>query len=92
MSEVAVDAVLRQAADFTRRIAETYEQDIAAGEVGINGSAVASEDPIVATREPTALMYGRVQSGKTAAMKSPRQPRTSKAAPKNNAARRYPNE
>jgi len=68
MSEVAVDAVLRQAADFTRRIAETYEQDIAAGEVGINGSAVASEDPIVATREPTALMYGRVQSGKTAAM------------------------
>jgi hypothetical protein len=68
MSEAAVDAVLLQAADFTRRIADTYEQDIAAGEIGINGSAVASENPIIATREPTALMYGRVQSGKTAAM------------------------
>jgi Z1 domain len=68
MNEAAVDVVLGQAADFTRRIAETYQQDIAAGEVGINGSAVASEDPIIAPREPTALMYGRVQSGKTAAM------------------------
>jgi len=68
MPEPAVDAVLRQAADFTQRVATAYEADIAAGEVGPDGSATASEEPIVAQRAPTVLMYGRVQSGKTAAM------------------------
>ena len=68
MSEPAVDAVLLQAADFTQRAVDAYEAQIAAGEVGPAGSATASESPIIAQRAPTALIYGRVQSGKTAAM------------------------
>jgi hypothetical protein len=68
MSAAAVDEVLRQAADFTERAVSTYEAEIASGEVGANGSAAASEQPILAQRAPTALIYGRVQSGKTAAM------------------------
>jgi hypothetical protein len=68
MSAAAVDAVLRQAADFTERAVNTYEAEVAIGEVGVIGSAAASEQPILAQRAPTALIYGRVQSGKTAAM------------------------
>jgi hypothetical protein len=68
MSEVAVDSILAQAARFTEAIADSYEAEIAAGEVGIGGTETASEEPILADRPPTSLLYGRVQSGKTAAM------------------------
>ncbi len=68
MNEAAVDAVLQQVVDFTERVVEAYSSQIAADEVGDGGSAVASEEPILGDRPPTALMYGRVQSGKTAAM------------------------
>jgi hypothetical protein len=68
MGEQAVDAILRQAVDFTQKIVDTYESQVASGEVGAHGSGNASVEPIVALRPPTALMYGRVQSGKTAAM------------------------
>jgi hypothetical protein len=64
----AVDAILTQAVGFAEQVVQTYETGIAAGEVGQEGSARASDAPIIAPRPPTALMYGRVQSGKTAAM------------------------
>jgi hypothetical protein len=68
MDEVAVDATLEQAANFSERLVDTYSTQVAAGEVGAGGSATASEEPILANRPPTALLYGRIQSGKTAAM------------------------
>jgi len=68
MAEAAVDAIIRQAEDFTERVVGTYESQVASGEVGAEGSGRASVEPIAGTRPPTALMYGRVQSGKTAAM------------------------
>lgn len=68
MSREAVDGALRQAARFTEQLVEVYATQVAADEVGPDGSARASDLPITANRPPTALMYGRVQSGKTAAM------------------------
>lgn len=68
MRQEAVDSALRQAIGFADRLVTIYSADIAAGEVGPTGSGRASEDPISADRPPTTLMYGRVQSGKTAAM------------------------
>jgi hypothetical protein len=68
MSEAAVDSALEQAERFADILVDLYEEQIAPGEVGSDGAARASEAHIAANRGPTALMYGRVQSGKTAAM------------------------
>jgi hypothetical protein len=68
MAAAAVDAALAQAVLFTERLTETYSLEIAVGEVGADGNGRASEEPILGRRPPTALLYGRVQSGKTAAM------------------------
>jgi hypothetical protein len=68
MPETAVNAALEQAGRFAEQLIETYSADVAAGEVGPGGTARASEEAILGARAPTALMYGRVQSGKTAAM------------------------
>lgn len=68
MCEEAVAAALEQAVGFSERLVEIYSQEVAHGEVGPTGSGHASEDPILGERAPTALLYGRVQSGKTAAM------------------------
>jgi hypothetical protein len=68
MPEAAVDAALQQAVDFSEKLIDTYSTEIAADEVGPDGTAIASEEPIIGARPPTVLMYGRVQSGKTAAM------------------------
>jgi hypothetical protein len=68
MSESAVDSILEQAGGFIEAIADLYESEIAAGEVGVDGSAQASDEPVLSGRAPTTLLYGRVQSGKTAAM------------------------
>ncbi|MCE9547916.1 MAG: hypothetical protein K8T25_20790 [Planctomycetia bacterium] len=68
MSQAAVDSILDQAGRFTENIADIYESEIAAGEVGADGTGQASEEPILGPRSPTSLLYGRVQSGKTAAM------------------------
>lgn len=63
----AADAVIEQAAAFLQKAADTYESAVAAGEVGRDGIGRASEEAPI--REcPTGLLYGRVQSGKTAAM------------------------
>jgi hypothetical protein len=68
MTEPAVAAALQQAVEFTEQLVATYTTEIAAGEVGLQATARASEEPILGTRPPTVLLYGRVQSGKTAAM------------------------
>jgi hypothetical protein len=68
MGPEAVDAVLRQASEFADSLVSTYESSVATGEVGVGGSARASEAPPIGPRAPSALLYGRVQSGKTAAM------------------------
>src|SRR5260370_4185877 len=68
MGPVAVDAVLSQASEFANRLVSTYELSVAGGEVGAGGSARASEAPPIGPRAPSALLYGRLQSGKTAAM------------------------
>jgi hypothetical protein len=68
LSEAAVDAVFNQAAAFLRRAVDAYDVDVAPGEVGVGGSATASEDLPASDGGTTGLLYGRVQSGKTAAM------------------------
>ncbi len=68
MPREAVNNALRQAAEFTEKLVEVYSGQVAANEVGPDGSARASDLPIIANRLPTVLLYGRVQSGKTAAM------------------------
>lgn len=67
MSEAAVDAVLDQAGTFTQAIVDTYEANIAAGEVGETGTGQATDAEIIGN-QPVVLLYGRVQSGKTAGM------------------------
>lgn len=68
MSEEAVGAVFKQTAVIASGLIDIYRTGIAEGEVGENGSGRASSDAIVAADPPTALIYGRVQSGKTVAM------------------------
>lgn len=68
LSETAVDAVFEQAAEFVERVVDAYETHVAQGEVGMTGSAVASDSPPTTEGGSTGLLYGRVQSGKTAAM------------------------
>jgi hypothetical protein len=68
MASVAVDAVLEQAAEFTQLLVDTYSRQVASGEVGEGGTGRATEDAILANRPPRALLYGRIQSGKTVSM------------------------
>ena len=48
------------------RIVSVYERQIATGEVGAEGRAVAG--PAIPPEPSTGLLYGRIQSGKTVAM------------------------
>src|ERR1700682_782689 len=67
ISREAIEVVTQQALDLANKIVDSYEANVAQGEVGQTGSGNASdEDPIL--RCPTGLLYGRVQSGKTAVM------------------------
>ena len=68
LSVAAVDAAFEQAGRFADELVDLYARTIAVGEVGSVGNGRASDAPISSNRLPTALMYGRVQSGKTAAM------------------------
>lgn len=68
---MAADALARlseQAVDLLGEIIRAYATDVAADEVGATGSAKAAPTPPLAGACPTGLLYGRVQSGKTAAM------------------------
>jgi hypothetical protein len=69
LSEPAVEDIFAQAAAFVQRSVNAYEADIAAGEVGaVEGAGFASNEPPLHEGGVTGLLYGRVQSGKTAAM------------------------
>lgn len=68
MPEAAVDAALAQSTAFAEKLVEKYSESIAPGEVGIDGSGRVGNTAIRANKPPTLLLYGRVQSGKTAAM------------------------
>jgi hypothetical protein len=68
LTPAAVEEVTRQARELIRKAANLYEQGVAQGEVGAEGSASASADGPIAGVGPIGLLYGRVQSGKTAAM------------------------
>jgi len=68
MAPAAVDAVLEQVAVFAQQLVDIYSAQIAPGEVGESGTGQASEDRILANRPPRALLFGRVQSGKTVSM------------------------
>jgi Z1 domain len=58
----------RDALGLLEDVLQTYERDVARGEVGRGGTGRASEEPPILGKCPTGLLYGRVQSGKTAAM------------------------
>ena len=68
MNSAAVEAVMDQVVIFAEQLVDIYSAEVAAGEVGLGGSGVASEDPIIGDRAPRALLYGRIQSGKTVSM------------------------
>ncbi|MEK6210595.1 MAG: Z1 domain-containing protein [Pseudomonadota bacterium] len=67
LSHEAAESVIRQSTDFLQRVVDIYERDVARAEVGEGGSGRVGHEAV--EREcPTVLLYGRVQSGKTAAM------------------------
>src|SRR5215471_4564825 len=66
MPDVAIDKVRIDAINLLARVLETYCVRVAPREVGVGGSGKASAAEPIA-RSPTGLLYGRVQSGKTAA-------------------------
>lgn len=68
MSAEAVDATFSQARAFAARLVDLYSRDVAVGEVGPSGTGQASNAPILSGTPPRALLYGRVQSGKTVSM------------------------
>jgi hypothetical protein len=65
--KAALEKVRTQAEDLAERVVTTYDADVAHGEVGQGGTAVAAEDDS-SDLGPTGLLYGRIQSGKTLAM------------------------
>lgn len=68
MPRHALETIRTQAADVFGSIVEAYSSYVAVGEVGADGHHRASQQPPRRDRCPTGLLYGRVQSGKTAAM------------------------
>jgi hypothetical protein len=66
MPQEAIDKIRHDALDLLSRIVAVYSTEIAAGEVGADGSAKASAT--VPGKPCTGLLYGRIQSGKTVAM------------------------
>lgn len=68
LGRMPLEAIRTQAAMVLESIVEVYSESVARGEVGDGGRARASSDEPIDDRCPTGLLYGRVQSGKTAAM------------------------
>jgi hypothetical protein len=65
------EALLKVRADalgLTEKVLDSYVTSVAVGEVGYGGSARASTAEPLGGRNPTGLLYGRIQSGKTVAM------------------------
>ncbi len=68
MSQSARDALTAQAGELTGRVIEVYTDEYGPGEVGDGGSARAGTSKAASEFGCTGLLYGRIQSGKTAAM------------------------
>lgn len=68
MSPEAVEATFTQATGFAERLVGLYSRDVAEGEVGEEGTGRAGDASILSQTPPRALLYGRVQSGKTVSM------------------------
>lgn len=64
----ALTKVRTDALGLLAKVLEAYVTEVAPDEVGIGGTAVASDAGPIGGRAPTGLLYGRVQSGKTVAM------------------------
>jgi hypothetical protein len=68
MPGAALAKVRADALGLLGKVLEAYATKVAPGEVGIGGTAIASDAALTGGRPPTGLLYGRVQSGKTVAM------------------------
>ena len=68
LPRAAIERTRTQACRLLASVLTSYEREVAAGEVGANGSGRASSEPPIAGKCPTGLLYGRIQSGKTVAM------------------------
>lgn len=68
MSAESVERLREQAQDLISEVVNAYGLHVALGEVGARGAARASDAPALSGDCPTGLLYGRIQSGKTAAM------------------------
>ncbi|MDB4893677.1 MAG: Endonuclease, partial [Gemmatimonadetes bacterium] len=68
MDRSVLEVLRSQSADVLASIVEAYSTEVARGEVGSDGSGRASSAYPRGGKCPTGLLYGRVQSGKTAAM------------------------
>lgn len=66
MTRQALVKVQADAINLLEKVLSSYVSEVAPGEVGSGGTAVASTATV--KRPPTGLLYGRVQSGKTVAM------------------------
>lgn len=67
MPEPALASLRSQSEELLGQVLDVYARDIAPGEVGRGGSAVAGPQPVNGLG-PTGLLYGRIQSGKTVTM------------------------
>lgn len=68
MSEAGRGALRLQASALITRVVAAYEGAFGSGDVGAGGSALAGGAEEPEGLGPTGLLYGRIQSGKTAAM------------------------
>lgn len=68
MPQAALAKVRQDALGLLNKVLAAYASEVAAGEVGLGGSAITGDAAPPAGRTPTGLLYGRVQSGKTVAM------------------------
>jgi hypothetical protein len=66
MSPSSLEKIKADALALMGKVVAVYADNIADGEVGVDGSACASESE--PTEPCTGLLYGRIQSGKTVAM------------------------
>lgn len=66
--DAAKAAITMQAEELLEEVVRAYDGDYGSGEVGENGTAASTSNPSKSEWGPTGLLYGRIQSGKTAAM------------------------
>src|SRR5688572_13826579 len=67
MSRAALEKIRKDSLDLLEKVLVAYENDVAIGEVGAEGSNTAGPG-LPPGGNPTGLLYGRIQSGKTVAM------------------------